>query len=414
MAHGKDGMTHPVEQRLSSLLGPGAVGRDQHGLPRAIPGSGEALALVCRAVHEAGWRFRLEGRGTWLQPDTPADLVLSTRGLTRIVSVSPADLVATVEAGVTLEALHAELARHRLWLALDPPGRPDRSIGSVAATGTGGPLRHGFGPVRDHVLGCTVCTGDGRLVAAGGRVVKNVAGYDLTKLHLGGFGGFGVIAELHLRLRAEPAADVTLVALGGRHELVTAGLLALQARVAVVALELVSPALAAGPNWALAARVTGTPEGVEAEAARLASESGLGWQRLTPERAAAFWSVVAGGALGASIAIRLGGLLDGLDDLIDLVQAELGEGVITAGVGTGALRWVGEADVSSLLSLRRQAAQREVPVTLERGPWQFRRAVGHFGAYREGVGVLVERLRETFDPGRVIAVTLEGEVGSGR
>jgi hypothetical protein len=124
--------------------------------------------------------------------------------------------------------------------------------------------------------------------------------------------------------------------------------------------------------------------------------------------------VVADGALGASIAIRLGGLLDGLDDLIDLVQAELGEGVITAGVGTGALRWVGEADVSSLLSLRRQAAQREVPVTLERGPWQFRRAVGHFGAYREGVGVLVERLRETFDPGRVIAVTLEGEVGSGR
>jgi hypothetical protein len=160
--------------------------------------------------------------------------------------------------------------------------------------------------------------------------------------------------------------------------------------------------------------VTGTPEGVEAEAARLASESGLGWQRLTPERAAALWSVVADGALGASIAIRLGGLLDGLDDLIDLVQAELSEGVITAGVGTGTLRWVGEADVSSLQSLRRAAAQREVPVTLERGPWQLRRAVGHFGAYREGVGVLVQRLRETFDPGRVIAVTLEGEVGSGR
>lgn len=407
-------MTHPVEQRLTSLLGPEAVGRHQDGLPCAIPGSGEALALVCLAVREEGWRFRLEGHGSWLQPDTPADLVLSTRGLARIVSVSPADLVATVEAGVTLDALHAELAHHRLWLALDPPGRPDRSIGSVAATGTAGPLRHGFGPVRDHVLGCTVCTGDGRLVAAGGRVVKNVAGYDLTKLHLGGFGGFGVIAELHLRLRAEPAADVTFVALGGRHELVTGGLLVMQAQVAVVALELVSPALAGGPNWALAARVTGTPEGVEAEAARLTSESGLGWERLTPERAAAFWSGVAGGPLGAPVVIRLGGLLDGLDDLMDLVQAELGEGVITAGVGTGALRWAGEAEVSGLLSLRRQAAQREVPVTLERAPWRFRRAVGHFGAYREGVGVLVERLRQTFDPGRVIAVTLEGEVGSGR
>jgi FAD/FMN-containing dehydrogenase len=319
-----------------------------------------------------------------------------------------------VEAGATLEAIHTELARDHLWLALDPPGRPDRSIGSVAATGTAGPLRHGFGPVRDHVLGCTVCTGDGRLVAAGGRVVKNVAGYDLTKLHLGGFGGFGVITELHLRLRAEPAADVTFVARGGRHELVTGGLLVMHAQVALVALELASPRLAGAPDWMLAARVTGTPEGVAAEAARLIGESGLGWERLAPEHAAAFWSAVAGGPLEVPASVRLGGLLDGLDDLIDLVQAELGEGLVTAGVGTGALRWAGEAEVSGLQRLRRQAAEREVPVTLERGPWPLRRAVGHFGAYREGVGVLVERLRETFDPGRVIAVTLEGEVGSGR
>ena len=117
----------------------------------------------------------------------------------------PADLVATVQAGVTLDALRAELDQHQLWLALDPPGRPDRTIGSVVATGTSGPLRQGFGPIRDHVLGSTVATGDGRLVEAGGRVVKNVAGYDLTKLHVGGFGGFGVVTEVHLRLRARPA-----------------------------------------------------------------------------------------------------------------------------------------------------------------------------------------------------------------
>jgi FAD/FMN-containing dehydrogenase len=106
-----------------------------------------------------------------------------------------------------------------MWLALDPPGRPERSIGSVIATATAGPLRHGFGPVRDHVLGCSVATGDGRLVNAGGRVVKNVAGYDLTKLQVGGFGGFGIIAEVHLRLRALPRADVTLLARGARDAL---------------------------------------------------------------------------------------------------------------------------------------------------------------------------------------------------
>ena len=133
--------------------------------------------------------------------------------------MSPADLVATVQAGTPLEALRRRLADEGMWLALDPPGRPERSLGSVVATATAGPLRHGFGPVRDHVLGCTVATGDGRLVKAGGRVVKNVAGYDLTKLQVGGFGGFGIIAEAHLRLRALPRADVTLVARGTRDTL---------------------------------------------------------------------------------------------------------------------------------------------------------------------------------------------------
>jgi len=407
-------MSDLVYQRLTSLLGPEGIERDPRGLPRAVPESDDALALVCQAAQDEGWKVRLEGRGSWLQPDAPADLALSTRGLNRIVRVSPADLVATVEAGVTLEAIRAELSGHGLWLALDPPGRPDRTLGSIAATGSAGPLRHGFGPVRDHILGCTVCTGDGRLVDAGGRVVKNVAGYDLTKLHVGAFGGFGVITELHLRLRAEPAADVTLLTRAGRHELVTAGQLAANSQVGVVALELLGPALAALPDWTLAARITGTREGVEAEVRRLAEVSELAWERLTSERAATFWTLIARAPLGGTLAIRLGALLDGLDDMLDLVVADLGEGLVSAGVGTGAIRWAGEAEAERLLHLRHQAAEREVPVTLERGPWPLRRSVGHFGAYREGVGMLVDRLRGTFDPKRVIAVALEGEVGSGR
>src|SRR6476646_4907058 len=103
-----------------------------------------------------------------------------------------------------------------MWRAVDPPGRPDRTLGSIIATGTSGPLRHGFGPVRDHVLGCTVVTGDGRIVKPGSRVVKNVAGYDLTKLHVGSFGGFGIVTEAHLRLRALPRADVTAISRGSR------------------------------------------------------------------------------------------------------------------------------------------------------------------------------------------------------
>jgi glycolate oxidase FAD binding subunit len=401
-------MNDSAYQRLRNLLGPEGIERDPRGLPRAVPESDDALALVCQTAQNEGWKFRLEGHGSWLPPDAPADFALSTRGIDRVVRVSPADLVATVQAGATIEAIRAELLPHHRWLALDPPGRPDRTIGSVVATGTAGPLRHGFGPVRDHVLGCTVATGDGRLVDAGGRVVKNVAGYDLTKLHVGGFGGFGVITELHLRLRAEPALDVTLLARGGRHALAGAAHRAVESQVGVVALELLAPALAALPEWTLAARLSGTAEGVESEASRLDQETGLSWERLSAERAASFWSLVARAPLGGSVAIRLGALLDGLPDLTDLVVEHLGEGLLSAGLGTGALRWAGDAEVDALRALRYRAAEREAPVTLERAPWPIRRAVGHFGAYREGVGILVDRLRSTFDPKGVIAVALEG------
>ncbi len=401
-------MSEAVFDRLRDLLGPEGVERDLRGLPRAVPESDDALALVCQAAQQEGWRFRLEGGGSWLAPDAPADFALSTRGIHRLVQVSPDDLVATVQAGMPLDVLRAELGKHRLWLALDPPGRPDRTIGSVVATGTAGPLRHGYGPVRDHILGCTVATGEGRLVDAGGRVVKNVAGYDLTKLHVGGFGGFGVLTELHLRLRAQPEADLTLVTRGGRHALSAAGHRAVEAQAGVVGLELLSPALAALPEWALAARIVGTGEGVETEAARLNAETGVEWERLTAERAAGFWSLVARAPLGGSVTLRLGALLDGLDDMIDLVSEFLDDGLLSAGLGSGGLRWAGDAPVEALRTLRRRAAEREVPLTLERAPWATRRAIGHFGAYREGVGLLVDRLRETFDPKGLIAVALEG------
>jgi FAD/FMN-containing dehydrogenase len=401
-------MTDAVFQRLQHLLGPGGLERDPHGLPRAVPESDDALAMVCQAAQDEGWRFRLEGRGSWLATDAPADFALSTRGLNQLVSVSAADLMATVQAGVTLEALAAGLEPQRLWLALDPPGRPDRTIGSVVATATAGPLRQGFGPVRDQVLGCTVATGDGRLVEAGGRVVKNVAGYDLTKLHVGGFGGFGAITELHLRLRATPAADLTLLARGGRHSLTDAGRRLLDAQAGVAALELLAPAWAAEPEWALAVRITGTQGSAEAEERLVRSETELVWERLPAGRDTAFWSLVARAPLGGAVSFRLGALLDGLDDAIDLVVEALGEGLVSAGVGTGQVRWAGDTDPETLRELRRRAAAREIPLTLERAPWSLRRAVGHFGAYREGVGQLVGRLRETFDPKGVIAVALEG------
>ena len=394
--------------RLRALLGTTGVERDAQGVPRATPESSDALSLVCRLAHEEGWKIRVEGRGTWLAPDAPADLVVSTRGLEQVVSVSPADLVATVQAGTPLEALRRRLADYGMWLALDPPGRPERSIGSIIATATAGPLRQGFGPVRDHVLGCTVATGDGRLVNAGGRVVKNVAGYDLTKLQVGGFGGFGIIAEVHLRLRALPRADVTLIARGTRDTLSSAARDVIAANLLPGALELLSPALAAEADWILAARFVGTEAAVQADVRRLGAEGELNWLLLPADRTAAFWSVAGRGSLGGPITLRLGVLGDGVDEAIDLLARDLDERLVSAGTGQGMIRWTGDAPLERLRSLRRAAASREIPMTLERAPWPVRRALGHFGAYREGVGKIVGRLRGTFDPGQCLNVALEG------
>jgi len=403
-------MSDSLLAHLRDALGPDAIERDPQGLPRAVPDSTDAVAQVVGLAHEHGWKLRVEGRGTWFPADAPADLALSTRALDAVEFVSPADLVAGMKAGMPLELLRRRLGDDGMWLALDPPGRPERSIGSVLATATAGPLRQGFGPVRDHVLGLTVVTGEGRVVRPGGRVVKNVAGFDLTKLQVGGFGAFGIITECTLRLRAVPRADRTLIARGPRDHLTSLARALTAARLSLSTLELFSPAIAAESDWVLAVRLLGTDEGVLAETGRLEAASDLPWSPLSHERAASFWHLAARAVLGGLVTLRLGALQDGLDDTLDLVAGVLDEGLVTAGAGsTGGIRWSGEANVAALRSLRRSAAAREIPVTLERAPWDLRHALGHFGAYREGVSQLVGRLRGTFDPSGVLSVALEAE-----
>jgi hypothetical protein len=108
------------------------------------------------------------------------------------------------------------------------------------------------------------------------------------------------------------------------------------------------------------------------------------------------------------VTLRLGVLGDGVDEAIDLLAHDLDEGLVSAGAGQGMIRWTGDAPLERLRGLRRAAASREIPMTLERAPWAVRRALGHFGAYREGVGQIVGRLRGTFDPGQCLNVALEG------
>jgi len=281
------------------------------------------------------------------------------------------------------------------------------------ATATAGPLRHGFGAVRDHLVGVTFVTGDGRLVQSGGRVMKNVAGYDLTKLQAGGFGAFGVIVLVHLRLRALPRVDQTLVLEGSREDLSRVADDITAAGLTLAALELFSPALARRDRWVLAVRLAGSAALVGAEEAGLRSATGGQFSALRADEAHAFWMRAAEAFATRPVTFRVGGLPDSSDDLLDLIQHQVGDEWVSASPGAGTLRWTGETTVDRLRRLRRTLAAQEVPLTVERAAWPLRRAVGHFGAYREGVGPLVAGLRHTFDPGNAIAVAVESEDRAG-
>ena len=127
--------------------------------------------------------------------------------LNRIVEHTPEDMTVTVEAGLTLAVLQDALARHGQWLPLDPP-HPDRlTIAELLSTNASGPRRFGMGLVRDHLLGVQCVLADGRLIRSGGRVVKNVAGFDLLKLFIGARDSLGLIVEATFKLLPLPEAE---------------------------------------------------------------------------------------------------------------------------------------------------------------------------------------------------------------
>jgi glycolate oxidase FAD binding subunit len=160
----------------------------------------ETVAEAAELVRSGG-RVSIESEG--------GDVVLSTRLLNRILEHEPGDLTVIVEAGLRLAELQAALEPHGQMLALDPPGDP--TIGACLAADLSGPRRHRYGAMRDLVIGVTVVLADGTIASSGGKVVKNVAGYDLGKLFSGSRGRLGLIARVALRLHPRPASSATVV-----------------------------------------------------------------------------------------------------------------------------------------------------------------------------------------------------------
>jgi glycolate oxidase FAD binding subunit len=171
--------------------------------------------FVREAVREAyvsRRRLRISGAGTWLDAGRPvhADQTLSVADDRGIVEYVPGDLTLTARAGTRLSEIAQATREHGQWLPLDPWGGDEGTIGAVVSTATAGPYAQALGLPRDVVLGLEFVTGTGDTVRSGGRVVKNVAGFDLTRLLVGSWGSLGVITEATVRLRTRPEVTRTL------------------------------------------------------------------------------------------------------------------------------------------------------------------------------------------------------------
>jgi len=174
----------------------------------------DAIELVSVASRE-GLSITPRGSGTKLHIGAPPkrlDIVLLTEHLNEIVDYEPEDLTITVQAGVRLAELDKLLRKHGQMLPLEPPYYDLATVGGTVASNYNGPRRMGYGAIRDLVLGMKAVYSGGILAKNGGKVVKNTAGYDLKKLHIGGFGTLGLITEVSLRLYPIPEDDRSLYA----------------------------------------------------------------------------------------------------------------------------------------------------------------------------------------------------------
>jgi glycolate oxidase FAD binding subunit len=183
-------------------------------LPVARPASPAELGDLVRRAAADGSAVYPAGGGTMLhlgRVPTRTGTAIDTRGLDRVVDYPARDMTITLGAGVTLARLAETLASEQQRLPIDVPRPADATLGGAIAVNASGPRRLGLGTLRDYVIGMTVVTDEGTEAKAGGRVVKNVAGYDLPKLHIGALGTLGVVTQVTLKLKPRPERSEWLV-----------------------------------------------------------------------------------------------------------------------------------------------------------------------------------------------------------
>lgn len=385
----------------------------------AAPGDEEAVAAVLAIAHEHRLRVVPRGGGTkldWGTAPARVDVMVRLERLDGILEHSAGDLTMVAQAGVTLAAIQAAVAPARQFLALDTP-RPDRAtLGGIVSTNLTGPRRQRHGGVRDQLLGITLARVDGRLAKAGGKVVKNVAGFDLMKLLTGAFGTLGVLTRCAFRLYPLPEASGSVVAEIPDAErlraalVATAGATLVPAAVAVLAGAPRAASGVEGDRPLLAVRFT-TVEAAVKEQVQTATELwrslGLAPRTLEGETEEALWraaDTTIWEGDGRSALCKASTVMTAVPTLLESVTAHGGDLLAHALAGISYLRLRGEPEalVRAVAAVRSGLREQRGSIVVLDAPEPVRAAVDMWGPVDERTLALMRRIKDEFDPRRVL------------
>jgi glycolate oxidase FAD binding subunit len=377
----------------------------------ASPSNTGEAAEVMRLAAERGLAVVARGDGTklnWGTPPSRVDLVVDTRRMREVVEHAAGDLIVHVQAGIRLADLQDALAPAGQRLAVDPvqpPGAGSGTVGGLVATAASGPLRLSHGAVRDLLIGVTIVRADGVVAKAGGKVVKNVAGYDLGKLLTGSWGTLGLVTEAVFRLHPLPdAARWVVVPVDSAEAANTLVQRVVHSQLVPTALELDRPA--EGPAR-LAVLVDGMAPGVAARVDGLRSL--LGEAAVEQEEAPAWWGHAPWTPGG--VALRLTHEIAGLQRLLDALDSTSGQQGLraavrgSAGVGLVHAALPPGADPAAVArivgALRKASPAWGGDVVVLDAPPAVRQYVDMWGPVR-GLG-LMRRVKDQFDPDHRLA-----------
>jgi len=371
------------------------------------PADAAGVAAKLKWANDEGLAVSVHGAGTkqsWSARAGRTDVVLSTLGLNAPADHVPGDLVATVSAGTSLDAVNDVLRRERQWLPLDPACSNRATIGGIISTNDSGPRRHRFGTPRDLIIGIEIALADGRIARAGGRVVKNVAGYDLSKLLCGSLGSLAVVTSATFKLAPLPPVSATLVA--SLPDARSAGALAVAlggSTLTPSTVELHSP-----PHRLLI-RFETSPRATErqvAAATSLCATHGAATEVLTGQAEADAWIAHERRmADDAGTIVKLATLatdVAGMLSRVETLTAEHGIGYTAAGraaLGVIFVSLVGDPGSHDAIvsELRREAAARRGSAVLLAAPPGLKERLGAWGPNSDAVPIM-RAVKARFDP----------------